>query len=44
MIAEGTSPMVLADLIGLLCDLAGDLGDKGTPVIFIWYFDNLAND
>ena len=45
MITEGTSPRVLTDLIGSLCDLTSGSGDKGTPVIFIQgYFDNLSND
>ena len=45
MITEGTTPRVLTDLIGSLCDLTSGSGDKGTPVIFIQgYFDNLAND
>ncbi len=44
MITEGTTPRVLTDLIGSLCDLTSGSGDKGTPVIFIQgYFDNLAN-
>ena len=45
MITEGTTPRVLTDLIGSLCDLTSGSGDKGTPVVFIQgYFDNLAND
>ena len=45
MITEGTTPRVLTDLIGSLCDLTSGSGDKGTPVIFIQgYFDNLACD
>ena len=45
MITEGTTPRVLTDLIGSLCDLTSGSGDKGTPVIFIQgYFDNLSND
>ena len=45
MITEGTTPRVLTDLIGSLCDLTSGSGDKGTPVIFIQgYFDNLADD
>ena len=45
MITEGTTPRVLTDLIGSLCDLTSGSGDKGTPIIFIQgYFDNLAND
>ena len=45
MITEGTTPRVLTDIIGSLCDLTSGSGDKGTPVVFIQgYFDNLAND
>ena len=45
MITEGTTPRVLTDLIGSLCDLTSGSGDKGTPVVFIQgYFDNLSND
>ena len=45
MITEGTTPRVLTDLIGSLCDLTSGSGDKGTPVVFIQgYFDNLACD
>lgn len=45
MITEGTTPRVLTDLIGSLCDLTSGSGDKGTPVVFIQgYFDNLANE
>ena len=45
MIAEGTTPRVLTDLIGSLCYLTSGSGDKGTPVVFIQgYFDNLAHD
>ena len=45
MITEGTTPRVLTDLIGSLCDLTSGSGNKGTPVVFIQgYFDNLANE
>ena len=45
MITEGTTPRVLTDLIGSLCDLTSGSGDKGTPVVFIQgYFDNSASD
>ena len=45
MITEGTTPRVLTDLIGSLCDLTSGSGDKGTPVVFIQgYFDNLSHD
>lgn len=40
IIAEGTTPRHLTDLIGSLCDLTSGSGDKGTPFIFIQgYFD-----
>ncbi len=45
MLAQGTTPRRLTDLIGSLCDLTSGSGDKGTPVVFIQgYFDNLASD
>lgn len=41
MVAEGTTPRRLTDLIGSLCDLTSGSGDKGTPIIYIQgYFDN----
>ncbi len=41
MVAQGTTPRRLTDLIGSLCDLTSGSGDKGTPIIFIQgYFDN----
>ena len=41
MIAQGTTPRRLTDLIGSLCDLTSGSGDKGTPFIYIQgYFDN----
>lgn len=41
MIAEGTTPRRLTDLIGSLCDLTSGSGDKGTPIVYIQgYFDN----
>lgn len=41
MVAQGTTPRRLTDLIGSLCDLTSGSGDKGTPVIYIQgYFDN----
>ncbi|MGL5440445.1 MAG: coenzyme F420-0:L-glutamate ligase [Filifactoraceae bacterium] len=41
MIAQGTTPRQLTDLIGSLCDLTSGSGDKGTPIIYIQgYFDN----
>ena len=45
MLAQGTTPRRLTDLIGSLCDLTSGSGDKGTPVVFIQgYFDNLASE
>ena len=45
MLAQGTTPRKLTDLIGSLCDLTSGSGDKGTPVVFIQgYFDNLADE
>ena len=41
MVAQGTTPRKLTDLIGSLCDLTSGSGDKGTPIIYIQgYFDN----
>ena len=41
MVAQGTTPRRLTDLIGSLCDLTSGSGDKGTPFIYIQgYFDN----
>lgn len=41
MVAQGTTPRRLTDLIGSLCDLTSGSGDKGTPIIYIQgYFDN----
>ncbi|MEG1584412.1 MAG: coenzyme F420-0:L-glutamate ligase, partial [Anaerovorax sp.] len=41
MVAQGTTPRRLTDLIGSLCDLTSGSGDKGTPIVFIQgYFDN----
>ena len=45
MIAEGTTPRQLTDLIGSLCDLTSGSGDKGTPVVLVQgYFDNYTNE
>lgn len=45
MIAQGTTPRRLTDLIGTLCDLTSGSGDKGTPIVYIQgYFDNLSDD
>lgn len=44
MVAQGTTPRRLTDLIGSLCDLTSGSGDKGTPVVLIQgYFDNFTN-
>ena len=41
MVAQGTTPRRLTDLIGSLCDLTSGSGDKGTPIVYIQgYFDN----
>ena len=41
MLAQGTTPRRLTDLIGSLCDLTSGSGDKGTPIVYIQgYFDN----
>ena len=41
MVAQGTTPRRLTDLIGSLCDLVSGSGDKGTPIVYIQgYFDN----
>lgn len=41
MVAQGTTPRRLTDLIGSLCDLTSGSGDKGTPFIYVQgYFDN----
>ena len=41
MVAQGTTPRRLTDLIGSLCDLTSGSGDKGTPIIYVQgYFDN----
>ena len=45
MASEGTTPRLLTDLIGSLCDLTSGSGDKGTPVVLVQgYFDNYTND
>lgn len=44
MLAQGTTPRQLTDLIGSLCDLTSGSGDKGTPVVLVQgYFDNYTN-
>lgn len=41
----GTTPRIITDLLGSLCDLTSGSGDKGTPVILIQgYFDNFATE
>ncbi len=43
MEAQGTTPRLLTDLIGSLCDLVSGSGDRGTPVVYIQgYFDSFA--
>ena len=45
MVAQGTTPRRLTDLIGSLCDLTSGSGDKGTPIVYIQgYFDNYTTD
>lgn len=44
MLAQGTTPRQLTDLIGSLCDLTSGSGDKGTPVVLVQgYFDNYTD-
>ncbi len=43
MVAQGTTPRRLTDLIGSLSDLTSGSGDKGTPIVLIQgYFDNYS--
>ena len=43
MVAEGTTPRHLVNLIGSLCDLISGSGDKGTPMVLVQgYFDNYS--
>ena len=45
MVAEGTTPRRIHDLVGSLCDLVSGSGDRGTPVVFIKnYFKNYASE
>ncbi|MCQ2752645.1 MAG: coenzyme F420-0:L-glutamate ligase [Bacilli bacterium] len=45
MATQGTTPRLLTDLLGSLCDLTSGSGDKGTPIILVQgYFDNYTND
>lgn len=44
MIAQGTTPRQITDLLGSLSDLTSGSGDKGTPVVLIQnYFSNYSN-
>ena len=44
MVAEGTTPRNITDLIGSLCDLTSGSGDKGTPFVYIQnYFSKYGN-
>ena len=44
MVAQGTTPRRLTDLIGSLCDLTSGSGDKGTPIVLVQnYFNNDAD-
>lgn len=44
MVAEGTTPRHLTDLLGSLADLTSGSGDKGTPIVYVQgYFDNFAD-
>ncbi|QUH25262.1 coenzyme F420-0:L-glutamate ligase [Serpentinicella alkaliphila] len=41
MVAQGTTPRRLTDLLGSLSDLTSGSGDKGTPIVLVQgYFDN----
>ena len=45
MVAQGTTPRRLTDLIGSLSDLTSGSGDKGTPIVLIQgYFDNYSEE
>lgn len=44
MLSQGTTPRMLTDLIGSLCDLTSGSGDKGTPIVLVQhYFSNYAD-
>ncbi len=44
MLSEGTTPRMLTDLIGSLCDLTSGSGDKGTPIVLVQdYFVNYGD-
>jgi len=45
IVAEGTTPRRIHDLVGSLCDLVSGSGDRGTPVVLVQnYFKNYASD
>ena len=44
MLSQGTTPRMLTDLIGSLCDLTSGSGDKGTPIVLVQdYFVNYSD-
>ncbi len=44
MLSQGTTPRMLTDLIGSLCDLTSGSGDKGTPIVLVQdYFVNYGD-
>ncbi len=44
MLSQGTTPRMLTDLIGSLCDLTSGSGDKGTPIVLVQdYFKNYGD-
>ncbi len=44
MLSEGTTPRMLTDLVGSLCDLTSGSGDKGTPIVLVQdYFVNYGD-
>ncbi|MCR5809597.1 MAG: coenzyme F420-0:L-glutamate ligase [Clostridiales bacterium] len=45
MLSQGTTPRMLTDLIGSLCDLTSGSGDKGTPIVLVQdYFVNYGDN
>ncbi|MCL2227454.1 MAG: coenzyme F420-0:L-glutamate ligase [Oscillospiraceae bacterium] len=45
MLAEGTTPRRIHDLVGSLCDLVSGSGDRGTPIVLVQnYFKNYASE
>jgi len=45
ILAQGTTPRRLCDILGSLCDLVSGSGDKGTPIILVQgYFDDYATE